>query len=328
MTGNAMRRREFITLLGGAAAWPLAARAQQPAMPVVGYLSVGSPLADQLIALRKGLSEQGYVEGRNLAFEGRSTDDYDRLPALAAELVARRVAVIFTFSNLNAAQAAKAATTSIPIVFTLGADPVRVGLVASLNRPGGNITGVSFLTSELEPKRLELLRELVPQATKVAYLVNPANPGYTAQGQDVEEAARKIGQRVVLLKASTADEIDAAFAMLVVERAKGLLVGGDGFFVARRSQLIVLAVRHAIPAVYFNPEFTRAGGLTSYTDDRLESFRQAGSYVGRILKGEKPADLPVLQPTRFEFAINLRTAKALGLTFPPSFHLRATEVIE
>jgi putative ABC transport system substrate-binding protein len=323
-----MRRRDFVGLVGGAAAWPLAARAQQAPLLVVGYLSVGSPLPDQLVALRKGLSEQGYVEGRNLAFEGRSTEDYDRLPALAAELVARRVAVIFTSGNLNAAQAVKAATASIPIVFTLGADPVRVGLVASLNRPGSNMTGVSFLTNELEPKRLELLRELVPQATTLAYLVNPTNPGYTAQEQDVEEAAHKIGQRVVLLKASTADEIDAAFATLIVERAQGLLIAGDAFFVAQRIQLIALADRQAIPVVYFNPAFTRAGGLMSYTDDRLESYRQAGTYVGRILKGEKPANLPVLQPTKFEFAINLRTAKALGIEFPASFHLRATEVIE
>jgi putative ABC transport system substrate-binding protein len=324
-----MQRREFITLLGGAAAaWPVAARAQQQAPPVVGYLSVGSPFADQLAALRKGLSEQGYVEGRNFIFEGRSTDDYERMPALAAELAARRVAVILTFANLNAARAAKAATASIPIVFTGGADPVREGLVASLNRPGGNVTGASFLTNDLEPKRLELLRELVPRATTLAYLVNPTNPGYAAQWQDVEEAARKIGQRVVLLKASTPDEIDAAFAILLAERAEGLLIGGDGFFVARRSQLIVLAVRHAIPSVYFNSEFTKAGGLISYAGDRLESLHQAGSYIGRILKGEKPADLPVQQSTKFEFAINLRTAKALGIEFPPSFHLRATEVIE
>jgi putative ABC transport system substrate-binding protein len=323
-----IRRREFITLVAGAATWPLAARAQQAALPAVGYLSVGEPIPYEIIALRQGLSEHGYFEGRNFVFEARSTENYDRLPALAAELVARRVAVIFIFGNLNAAQAAKAATSVVPIVFTTGADPVPNGLVASLNRPGANVTGVSLLTSEMGPKRLELLRELVPQLSTIAYLVNPANAGARLVSQNLQTAAANVGQRLVVLNASSPAEIDAAFGALVREGAGGLLVEAEAFFVARRSQLIVLAARYAIPAVYFAPEFVSGGGLMSYGDDRAESFRQAGLYVGRILKGEKPTDLPVLQPTKFRFAINLSTAKALGLEFPPSFHLRADEVIE
>ena len=250
------------------------------------------------------------------------------MPALAAELVARRVAVIFTFSNLNAAQAAKAATSTIPIVFTLGADPVLQGLVASLNRPGANVTGVSFLASEMEPKRLELLGELVPQGATIAYLANPANPANQLNTRNIQTAARSVGQRLTVLNASTPPEIDTAFARLAREQAGGLLVEADGLFVARRSQLIVLAARYTVPAIYFAPEFVSGGGLMSYSDDRAESFRQAGLYVGRIRKGEKPAALPVLQPTKFQFAINVSTARALGLEFPPSFRLRANEVIE
>jgi putative ABC transport system substrate-binding protein len=321
-----IRRREFIAMLGGAAAWPLAAHAQQ-GVPVVGSLSIGSLLALDLDTLLKGMREQGYVEGRNFTFEHRSTEQYDRLPALAAELVARRVNVIFTASNNNAALAAKAATTTVPIVFTIGGDPVQLGLVAGLNRPGGNVTGVTFLTGELGPKRLELLHEVAPQATTLALLVNPTNPNELLH-RDMEEAARKMGLKLLVLRATTADEIDAAFATLVAERAGGLLLFGDAFFATRRNQFIVLAARHAIPAVYFNAVFTHAGGLMSYSEERSESFRQAGNYIGRILKGQKPADLPVLQSTTFEFAINLRTAKALGIESPPSFHLRATEVIE
>jgi putative tryptophan/tyrosine transport system substrate-binding protein len=324
-----MRRREFIAGLGGsAAAWPLAVRAQQAAIPAVGYLSVGEPVADYIAALRKGLGEQGYFEGLNFVFEPRSTEDYNRLPALAAELVAHRVAAIFTFMNSNAAQAAQTVTSTIPIVFTLGADPVVQGLVASLNRPGANVTGVGLLAQEIEPKRIELLRELVPQASTIAFLANPASASMALSIRNLQAAAQAVRQSIIIMNASTPAEIDSAFARLASERAGGLLVGGDAFFEARRSQIIVLAARYGTPAVYFASEFTRAGGLMSYSDDRAESFRQAGLYVGRILKGEKPADLPVLQPTKFTFAINLSTARAVGLEFPPSFLLRADEVIQ
>jgi putative tryptophan/tyrosine transport system substrate-binding protein len=329
MTHRPMRRREFITLLGGgAAAWPLAAGAQERAVPVVGYLSVGVPLATTLDGLRRGLNEQGYSEGRNVTFDFRDTEQYDRLPALAAELVRRPVAVIVTASNINAAQAAKAATATIPIVFAVGADPVMSGLVPSLNRPAGNITGVTYLGSEMEPKLLELLRELVPQAMRIALLVNPTNSQNERNVGQMQSAARSVGQEIIVLRASTAGEIDAAFASLVEQRAGGLLVYGDGLFGSRRDQLVALAAIHKIPSVYFTDAFPKAGGLMSYSDDRLESWRQVGLYVGRILKGEKPANLPVLQPVKFDFVINLKTAKALGIEFPPSFHLRATEVIE
>ena len=322
-------RRQFITLLGGAAAaLPLAARGQQAALPVIGYLRFGEQRADAIGALRKGLSEQGYFEGRNFVFEPRTAEDYDRLPALAAELVARRVAAIFTFPPANAAQAAKAATSVIPIVFTTGADPILQGLVASLNRPGANVTGVSVLANDMGPKQLELLRGLVPKASTIAYLANPVGTGTKLTTQNVLAAARSVGQHLIVLNASTPAEIDTAFATLARERAGGLLVEPDAFFLARHSQLIVLAARYAIPAVYSGPEFPRAGGLMSYSDDRAESFRQAGLYLGRILKGEKPADLPVLQPTKFIFAINLSTAKALGLDVPPTLIARADEVIE
>ena len=328
MQFNRLNRRDFMTLLGGAAAWPCAVRAQQPALPVVGYLSVGEPIPYQITALRQGLTNQGYSEGRNFIFEARSTENYDRIPAFAAELVARQVAVIFTFSNLIAAQAARAATSTIPIVFTLGADPVVQGLVASLNRPGANVTGVTYLVAETELKRFELLRELVPQASTVAYLVNPGNPAAQLSTRNLQTAARGVGERLIVVNASTPTEIDTAFATLAREQAGGLLVEGDGFFEARRSQLIVLAARHTVPAIYFAPDFVSGGGLMSYSDDRAESFRQAGLYVGRILKGEKPADLPVLQPTKFQFAINVSTARALGLEFTPSFLVRADTVIE
>ena len=323
-----IRRRQFITtLLGGAAAaWPLAARGQQAALPVIGYLRFGEQRADAMGALRKGLGEQGYFEGRNFVFEPRTAEDYDRLPALAAELVARRVAAIFTFPPANAAQAAKAATSVIPIVFTTGADPILQGLVASLNRPGANVTGVTVL--DMGPKQLELLRGLVPKASTIAYLANPVGTGTKLTTQNVLAAARSVGQHLIVLNASTPAEIDTAFATLARERAGGLLVEPDAFFLARHTQLIVLAERYAIPAVYSGPEFPRAGGLMSYSDDRAESFRQAGLYLGRILKGEKPADLPVLQPTKFIFAINLSTAKALGLDVPPTLIARADEVIE
>jgi putative ABC transport system substrate-binding protein len=327
-----MRRRDFITWAGSTAAalsiFPMPLRAQQRPVPVIGFLSIGPAELHPLAALRKGLSEQGFVEDRNVAFEFRSTEQYDRLPELAVGLVRRQVAVIFTAANNNAALAAKAATATIPIVFTLGNDPVRAGMVASLNRPGGNATGVTFFASELAPKRLELLRELVPQATTIAFLVNPTNAAIEPNTRNVLNAARSVGQQMVVLSASTTREIETAFTSLAQHQAGGLLISGDAFFNSQRDQLVALAARHRIPAVHFDPGFTAAGGLMSYSDDRVESWRQAGLYVGRILKGEKPADLPVLQPTKFEFAINLKAAKALGLEFPPSFHLRADVVLE
>jgi putative tryptophan/tyrosine transport system substrate-binding protein len=324
-------RRDFITFLGGAVAWPLAARAQQPAMPVIGWLESGrgGPSANGSAAFRKGLSETGYVEGRNVMIEFRGTEQYEQLPALAAELARHRVAVIFATETANSAQAAKGATATIPIVFFNGSDPVKLGLVASLNRPGGNVTGLTNYAFGLTAKRLELLRELVPQATIMGFLVNPTNlitAGITA---DMEAAARVVGQKIIVLKANTVEEIDASFARAAEGQIGGLLVGSDGLLFNRRAdQLAALAARYRIPANYPARVFPEAGGLMSYGDDRLDSWRQAGIYVGRILKGEKPADLPVLQPTKFEFVINVKTAKELGLLFPPSFHLRADEVIE
>jgi putative tryptophan/tyrosine transport system substrate-binding protein len=292
-----MRRRDFIAGLAGAVAWPVVARAQQPTMPVIGYLSAASP-ENNLAAFREGLSDQGFTEDRNVVIEFRASEQYDQLPALAAELVRRRVAVIVTEGNFNAAQAAKTATATIPIIFTLGADPVRLGLVASLNRPGGNITGVTYLGNELEPKRLELLRALVPQTTRIAFLVNPTNPSSEPSSRDMQAAARSVGQQITILSASTASEIETAFASLVEQRARGLVISAEAFFMSQRDQIVALAARHAIPTVYFAPQFTTAGGLMSYSNDRFESLRQAGIYVGRILKGEKPADLPVQQPTK------------------------------
>jgi putative tryptophan/tyrosine transport system substrate-binding protein len=323
-----MKRREFITLLGGAAAWPLAARAQQPAMPTIGYLTNGAGLnANNVGAFRKGLSEMGFVEGRNVAFDIRVTEQYDKFPALALELVDRRVAAIFAFS-ITAAAAAKAATATIPIVFLGAGDPVRVGLVTSLNRPGGNVTGMTSLGVELGPKRLELMRELVPQAAVIGILTNPT--GITSLGNmtDVQAAARSVGQEIIILNASSVDEIDAAFTTAAERRFGGLLIDVSGFFIARRDQIVALAARHAIPANYSSRDFVEVGGLMSYGQDFSESNRQAGVYVGRIVKGERPADLPVLQPAKFEFVINLRTAKALSLTVPPTLLARADEVIE
>jgi putative tryptophan/tyrosine transport system substrate-binding protein len=323
-----MRRREFITLLGVAAAWPLAARAQQPAMPTIGYLTNGAGLnANNVGAFRKGLSEMGFVEGRNVAFDIRVTEQYDKFPALALELVDRRVAAIFAFS-ITAAAAAKAATATIPIVFLGAGDPVRVGLVTSLNRPGGNVTGMTSLGVELGPKRLELMRELVPQAAVIGILTNPT--GITSLGNmtDVQAAARSVGQEIIILNASSVDEIDAAFTTAAEQRFGGLLIDVSGFFIGRRDQIVALAARHAIPANYSSRDFVEVGSLMSYGQDFSESNRQAGVYVGRIVKGERPADLPVLQPAKFEFVINLRTAKALSLTVPPTLLARADEVIE
>jgi putative ABC transport system substrate-binding protein len=325
-----MRRRDFITLLGGAAvAWPVAARAQQPKLPVIGYLGTGTqPDSSALVPFRKGLSEMGYVEGRNVAIEFRMTEQYNQMPDLAAELVRRQVTVVYTYGGVNAAQAAMAATSTIPIVFATGADPVSLGLVASLDRPDRNATGISFFSGALAAKRLELLRELVPQVVTIAVLMNPTNSRTEGDRREIEAAALSLGQRIIITKASTASEIDAAFEAIARQRAGALLVNGDAFYFSRRDQFVRLTARHRIPANYNTREYVTTGGLMSYGDNRSESYRQAGNYVGRILKGEKPRDLPVWQPTTFEFVINLATARALGIEFPPSFQLRATEVIE
>jgi putative ABC transport system substrate-binding protein len=327
-----MKRRQFITFLGGAAAaWPLAAHAQQPTMPVIGYLDTASAstTAHFVAAFRRGLSAAGYNEGRNVAIEYRwSEGDYDKLPALAAELVRRKVAVIATI-NTPTILAAKAATATIPIVFAIGVDPIKVGLVASLNRPGGNLTGITELNIEMDAKRVQLLHELVPAATLIALLTNPTSPAYSeAATESAQSAAGALGARLLVLNASTASGIEAAFATLVDERAGSLLVTGDSFLLAQRNQLVALAARHAVPTLYHRREFTAAGGLMSYGASLPEVYYQVGDYAGRILKGEKPADLPVQAPTKYEMAINLKTAKALGLIVPTSILLSADEVIE
>jgi putative tryptophan/tyrosine transport system substrate-binding protein len=325
-----MRRRELITVLGGAAVtWPFALRAQQKAMPVIGFLHFASlgPFALYAVAFRQGLSETGYVEGQNLAIEFRWAEgSYDRLPAMAADLVDCKVDVIVA-AGPPSARAAKSATSTIPIVFS-SADPIGEGLVASLARPGGNLTGVSVLTVELMAKRLELLSELVPQAKVIVLLVNPNNPNTEPMIRDVQEAARTKGVELPILKAGSEIEIDAAFASLVQLQAGGLVVGADPFFNSRREQLVALAARHVVPAIYEWREFAKAGGLISYGTSLAGIYRQDGIYAGRILNGAKPADLPVEQPTRFELVVNLKTAKALGLTVPPSILARADEVIE
>jgi putative ABC transport system substrate-binding protein len=325
-----MRRRELMLLLGGALTAGRAMRAQQKAMPVVGFLAAVAPsdLDAFMPAFHQGLSESGYVEGQNLAMEYRwAGGHYDRLPALAADLVGRKVDVMVAISVLPT-RAAKSATSTIPIVFTSVSDPVGLGLVASLARPGGNLTGFSSLSTELSPKRLELLSELVPQAGVIALLVNPNNANAEPVIRDVQEAARAKGVQVPILKAVTEDEIDAAFTSLVELHAGALFVGGDPFFFSRREQLLGLASRHAVPAIYIWREFAAAGGLISYGVRVTDTFRQAGSYTGKILKGAKPADLPVQQPTTFDLVVNLKTAKELGLTVPPSILARADEVIE
>jgi putative tryptophan/tyrosine transport system substrate-binding protein len=328
-----MRRRYFITLLGGAAAaWPLAARAQQSAMPVIGFLHPASPesYADQLRAFRQGLKEAGFVEGENVAIEYRWAEGQnDRLPALADELVRRRVAVIAAAGGPNSTLAAQAATTTVPIVFVTGQDPVRLGLVTSLARPGGNLTGINFFTVELVAKRLELLRELLPGAMRIAVFVDPANAATTESTlRDVEAAARVMRLQIQVLKASTSREIEAAFTSFVGERPDALFVGISTFFTARRVQLAQLAARHAVPAIYPDRLHAEVGGLISYGASLTDAYRQVGIYTGRILKGAKPADVPVVQSSKFELVINHPTARMLGLTVPPSLLARADEVIE
>ena len=327
-----MRRREFITLLGGAAAWPLAARAQQPAMPVVGIINAGSPetSVSRVTAFRQGLGELGYVEGQNITIDYRWAEGrYDRYPEMVADLIRRKVSVIATGASGPAAFAAKAATSSIPIVFGVGEDPVRLGLVASLARPGGNVTGVNFFTAEVAAKRLGLLRELAPRTTRVAVLVNPANAASAeSTARDVRAAAPALGLQVQMLNAATVREIDTAYASLVRERADALVVAGDGFFNSRRVQLAMLAVRHAIPATYSVRDYPEAGGLISYGTSFADTFRQIGIYCGRILKGATPADLPVLQSTKFELVVNMQAARMLGIEVPPMLIARADEVIE
>jgi putative tryptophan/tyrosine transport system substrate-binding protein len=330
-----LKRREFITLIGGAAAasslWPLVARAQQPAMPVIGFLSSRSPgeSAGVVAAFRAGLRESGFVEGQNLVIAFRWADGrYDRLLELAADLVDLRVAVLFAAGGPPSALAAKAATSTIPVVFSAVSDAVRLGLVASLNRPGGNVTGMSILTPEMVTKSAQLLKELVPAAAAIAYLVNPSNPSAEIYSKEAVTVASALGIRVHVLDASTDHDLDEAFASLGKLGAGGLVVPGEPFFETQRDRIVALCARYAVPAIYGFREYVAAGGLMSYGPSLTDSYRLAGIYVGRILKGEKPAYLPVMQPTKFELFINLKTAKALGLTIPESFLLRADEVIE
>jgi putative ABC transport system substrate-binding protein len=328
-----MRRREFMALLGGAAAitWPLTARAQQPLMPVVGFVHSASSsyMARFAHAVRQGLNETGYIEGQNVLIEYRSAEaQYSRLPGLVADLVGRKVAVILAAGGSDPARAAKAATGTIPIVFVSAADPVKAGLVASLNRPGGNVTGVSLMGSALEAKRLELLHQLVPGAALIGVMVNPNYPDADLQLRELQEAAGVIQRQTYLVRASTDRDIDTAFAAVAQQGAGALLVAQDPLFVSRNEQIVALAARHKLPAMYYQREYAEIGGLISYGTHFADGYRQAGVYVGRLLKGAKPADLPVVQPTRFELVINLKTARALGLEVSPSILARADEVIE
>jgi putative tryptophan/tyrosine transport system substrate-binding protein len=330
----ALRRREFIALAGAAAAanfWPLGARAQQPAMPVIGYLGAQSPaaFASRVAAFRQGLGEAGYAEGRNVAIEFRWAEGrHDRLPDLAADLVARQVTVIVAPGGAPAALAAKSVTTSIPIVFEMGADPIAIGLVASLARPGGNLTGVSSLNVEVTPKRLEILHEAIPTGTLVAVLLNPTSPTADSQLKQLQQAARTLALQLHVLHVSTGGDFDKVFATLLQLRPKGLVVASDTFFATHSEQLAALTARHAMPAIHQSRDFALAGGLMSYGGSFVESHRQAGVYTGRILKGDKPADLPVQQVTKVELLINLKTAKTLGVTFPLALSGRADQVIE
>ena len=326
-----MRRREFITLLGGAAAWPITARAQQPALPVIGYLGPELPMAfaSRVEAFRQGLGQAGYIEGRNVAIEFRwAESQHDRLPALAAELVARPVSVIVAPGGAPAALAAKSATMTIPIVFEMGADPIVTGLVQTLNRPGGNITGVTSLNVQITPKRLEILHEAVPAATLIAVLLNPTSPTAASQLQHLQAAASRLNVRLHVLQASNVRDLDGISAALTELRPGGLVVSSDTFLGTHGEQLAALAVRHSVPAIHQSRDFADAGGLMSYAGSFVESHRQAGIQTGRILKGDRPADLPVQQVTKVQLFINLKTAKALGLEIPPSLLARADEVIE
>jgi len=330
MSAN-MKRRDFITLLSGAAAWPLAARAQQAAVPVVGFLSGRSPgeAASAVDAFRQGLGEFGYIEGQNVTIEYRWAEGhYDRLPAMATELVARQVAAIAAVGGEPSGLAAKAVTTTIPIVCSLGGDAVKAGLVTQLNRPGGNITGVSILGAEMGPKRLELAHQLVPNASTLAVLINSKFPMGLAEAHDMQTAARSLGLQITVLDASNESEIETAFAVLAQKKIDGLVINTDPFLLGQRQQIVQLAARHNIPAVYFLREFVDAGGLMSYGPSVANSYRQVGIYVGRILKGENAGDLPVVQPTKFDLVINLRAASALGLEIPTNLLVRADEVIE
>jgi putative ABC transport system substrate-binding protein len=327
-----MKRREFIALVGGAAAiWPFAGRAQQPAMPVVGFLNPASlqPWENYLAGFRAGLKEIGYVEGQNVTIEFRWADGhYDRLPAMAADLVRRKVAVLVATGGAATVIAAKAATSTIPIVFTTGVDPVRLGFVSSLNRPGSNITGVNLFVTVLESKRLGILRQLLPGVQLIAVLVNPNRPDHDTQMRGIQEAAQTIGQQIHILPASNESAVNAAFATAVRVTAGAILVAGDPFFNSIREKIVVLAAKHSIPAIYEQREHALAGGLMSYGTNLSDGYRQAGVYAGRILKGEQPADLPVVQATKFEFVINLKAAKALGIKVPPNLAAEANEIIE
>jgi putative tryptophan/tyrosine transport system substrate-binding protein len=327
-----MRRREFITLVGGAAAsWPLVARAQQTAMPVIGFLSSLSPLELTFVmpAFHQGLNEAGFVEGRNIAIEYRWAEgQYERLPALAADLVRRQVAVIAAISGTPAALAAKAATTTIPIVFAIGGDPVAPGLITNLSRPGGNITSVGFSPAPFVAKRMELARELVPRGTTIAVFVNPDNPPSVLEGTTLREAAAALGQPIEIVKASTEGDIDGAFGTIVQRKVGALIVSSDPLFFIERNKLVVLMARYGLPTIFADREQAEAGGLISYGASRPDAYRQAGNYIGRIVKGEKPGDLPVVLPTKFTLLINLKTAKAIGVTIPATLLARADEVIE
>ena len=327
-----IRRREFITLLGGAAAaWPIMARAQQPAMPVVGMLSGQSPeaVAHLVAAFRQGLNEMGYLEGQSVEIEYRWAEGRnERLPDLAADLVRRHVAVIAAVGGNNSGLAAKAATATIPIVFTSGADPVKVGLVGSLNRPGGNVTGISWFAADLGPKRLGLLHELVPDITVAALIVNPNSPELGSQPETAQQAARALSWRLDVIAARSEIEIDVAFATAMRQGADAVIVGADPYYISRRDQIVAQAARHAVPTIYVNREFVAAGGLISYGNSVADAYRRAGHHTGRLLMGAKPNDLPVDQATKFELLINLKTAKALGLEVPPTLLARADEVIE
>jgi len=328
----AMKRREFVGFLGGAAVWPLAARAQQPAMPVIGFFHLTSPelTREILAAFHRGLGDTGYIEGKNVAIEYRwARGNNDLLPALAAELVRRQVSVIVILGSTQGALAAKAATRTIPIVCMQAEDPVRIGLVDSLNRPGGNVTGISLMLAELAGKRLELLLELVSAARSIAYLRNPTNPVFAeSEGRELQAAARTRAVRLLLVNASRPSEFEAAFAEVVQQRANALVVSSAVSLLTDPDQIVALAARHSVPAIYARPQSVAIGGLMGYWPNYLDALRQAGVYTGRILKGEKPADLPVAQPTKFELTINLKTAKALGLTVPPTLLAQADELIE